>query len=90
METTFFPIFEIPYPAVTICNYNRINGERVDAAIERFLPNASTENTEKLTDVLIGLNVFEFGSFDEFIRIHNVSLLDLEHINITALYRHVS
>lgn len=74
---------------MTICNYNRINGERVDAAIELFLPNASTENKEKLTNVLIGLNVFEFGSFDEFKLIHNVSLLDLEHININALYRHV-
>lgn len=34
VETTFFPVFEIPYPAVTVCNYNRINWERVPAAID--------------------------------------------------------
>lgn len=34
VETTFFPVFEIPYPAITICNNNRINWQRVPAAID--------------------------------------------------------
>lgn len=34
VETTFFPVFEIPYPAITICNNNRINWKRVPAAID--------------------------------------------------------
>lgn len=34
VETTFFPVFEIPYPAITVCNYNRINWERVPGAID--------------------------------------------------------
>lgn len=34
VETTFFPVFEIPYPAVTVCNFNRINWKRVPEAID--------------------------------------------------------
>lgn len=29
VETTIFPIYDIPFPAVTICNYNRLNYDRV-------------------------------------------------------------
>lgn len=39
VETTFFPVFEVPYPAVTLCNYNRINWERVPAAIDLLVQN---------------------------------------------------
>lgn len=90
VESTFFPIYEIPYPAVTICNFNRVNAERIDEAIEYFLPNASAENTQKLINLVFSLNNFEFGSFDEFKQMYNDSFLELEHINITSLYRHVS
>lgn len=33
VESTIFPIYDIPFPAVTICNYNRINYARVPAVI---------------------------------------------------------
>lgn len=29
VESTIFPIYDIPFPAVTICNINRINYLRV-------------------------------------------------------------
>lgn len=90
VESTFFPIYDIPFPAVTICNYNRVNGERIDEAIEMFLPNASAENIEKLRKIVVSLNTFEFGSFNAFKVIYNDNLLDLEDIDLTSLYRHVS
>lgn len=35
VESTYYHVSEIPYPGVTICNNNRINYKKVDAAIER-------------------------------------------------------
>lgn len=34
VESTVYPIAEIPYPAVMVCNYNRVNWQRVPAAID--------------------------------------------------------
>lgn len=34
VESTVYPIYEVPYPAVTICNFNRVNWHRVPAAIK--------------------------------------------------------
>lgn len=33
VESTTYPVYEISYPAITICNYNRIDWDRVDGAI---------------------------------------------------------
>lgn len=46
--------------------------------------------TAKLVDVIEGLNGFEFGSFDEFVKIKDTDLSDLDHINLKDLYRRVS
>lgn len=35
VESTAYPIYNIPYPAVMVCNNNRINWQRVPMAIER-------------------------------------------------------
>lgn len=32
VESTIYPVSDIPYPAVTICNYNRINWHRLQEA----------------------------------------------------------
>lgn len=29
VDSTIYPVYQIPYPAVTICNYNRIDWNRV-------------------------------------------------------------
>lgn len=36
VESTNFPIYEISYPAVTFCHYNRVNAERIQPAIEKY------------------------------------------------------
>lgn len=35
VESTYYHVSNIPYPGVTICNNNRINYKKVNAAIER-------------------------------------------------------
>lgn len=36
VESTIYPVYEIPFPAVTICNYNRLDWNRVDEVIELY------------------------------------------------------
>lgn len=43
VESTIYPVAEIPFPAITICNTNRFNQQRVDKAEKKFLANASKE-----------------------------------------------
>lgn len=43
VESTIYPVAEIPFPAITICNTNRFNQQRVDKAEKKFLANASSE-----------------------------------------------
>lgn len=43
VESSTFSVAEISFPAITICNTNRFNQQRVDDAEKRRLPNASKE-----------------------------------------------
>lgn len=36
VETTNYPVYEIPFPAVTICNNNRVNWLRVHNAMNMY------------------------------------------------------
>lgn len=54
-----------------------------------FLPNHTQDAEDKLIEVLVGMNSFEFGSFDVFEPLTNLSVAELDHINLTDLYRQV-
>lgn len=53
------------------------------------MPNADQVKKEKLYNVLLGLNTLEFGAFVRFSNLENISLSELDNINVTALYEHV-
>lgn len=36
IETMTYPIWKIPFPAVTVCNINKIDREKANAIIERL------------------------------------------------------
>ncbi len=54
-----------------------------------FIGTAPNETVSKFDDIIIGLNALEFGGFDDFDNIDNVNITDLDHINLTDLYRRV-
>lgn len=54
-----------------------------------FLKNGTNESIGKLTDIIIGLNSFEFSSFEDFEHMIDSDLSDLDHINMTELYLRV-
>lgn len=59
-------------------------------ATASYLKNANNVTTSKLYDVIAGLNGFEFGSFDEFAKIKDIDVSDLDHIDLKELYKRVS
>ncbi|XP_037034912.1 pickpocket protein 19-like [Bradysia coprophila] len=89
VESTMYPVASIPYPAVTICNNNRVNWDRVPSALDYFLKNGTSETIGKLTEIIIGLNSFEFSSFEHFENVVHKDVSDLDNINVTELFSRV-
>lgn len=56
---------------------------------QSYLRAANNTTLSKFYDLITGLNGFEFGSFDEFQKITNVDVSDLDHINLKQLYKRV-
>lgn len=65
VESTNYAISEISFPAVTLCNNHRVNFDKFDQAVDRFLPNASQETRDTFLIFLQAVEVLDFGSFDE-------------------------
>lgn len=90
VESTIFPVAEIAYPAITICNQNRFHKERCEEAVEKFVPNADNETVEIFKSLVASLNQLEFGAFDEFYEeIFNFSSPLLDSLNLTEIFQFV-
>lgn len=55
-----------------------------------YLQNADNFTISKFYNIVEGLNGFEFGSFDQFVKIKDMDLSDLDHINMKDLYKRVN
>lgn len=90
VESTIFPVAEIAYPAITICNRNRFHKERCGVAEQKFLPNADNETLEYFRLLIASMNAFEFGALDEFYEeVFNFTSADLDRLNLTAVFEFV-
>lgn len=58
VESTYYHISEIPYPGVSICNFNRINYKKVNAAIERYIYVLYITYIYIFRNILLGLHMF--------------------------------
>lgn len=85
-ESTEYKVSEIPFASVTVCNNNRLNYNKTDAAIEHFIANHSETDKNTFVKFLKIFQNMEFGSFDEYgvIRSSNVSFLD--QFNVSVIY----
>lgn len=88
VETTMYPVSDIPYPSVTICLNNRFSAKRLEAAHKKFLPaKADKETSEIFHLLLVSLNRLEFGSLDEFSQeIFNFTSPELNKLNLTEIF----
>lgn len=87
VESTIFPVAEIAYPAITICNHNRFSRERCEEAEGKFVPNADNETLAIFRTFVLSLNQMEFGALDEFkLDIFNFTSPLLHSLNITEIF----
>lgn len=87
VESTIFPVSEIAYPAITICNHNRFNKERCKEAEMKYLPNATEETIEIFRLLMASMNSFEFGALDEFYEeIFNYTSTEISNLNLTEVF----
>jgi acid-sensing ion channel, other len=90
VESTIFPVAEIAYPAVTICNKNRFHKARCEEAEQIFIPKADKETLEIFRLLLASLNSFEFGALDEFHEeVFNFTSPQLASLNLTEVFEYV-
>lgn len=82
VETTNYHISEVSFPAVTLCNHHRVNFDKFESAVEKFLPNTTTENRDTFLVLLKALEVLDFGSFDELEDLLGRDIHDLVHLNL--------
>ena len=86
VESTIFPVTNIPFPAVSICNNNRFHRDRCEEAEEKFLPNVDNETLEVFRILLRSLNGLEFGAFDDFYEeVFNFTSSELNSLNLTEV-----
>lgn len=90
VESTIFPVAEIPYPAITLCNQNRFHRERCKEAEEKFLPNADNKTLKIFRILILSLNQLEFGALDEFYdAVFNFTSPEIDNLNLTEIYEFV-
>lgn len=90
VESTIYPVSEIAYPAVTICNQNRFSKQRCQEAERKFIPTADNETIEVFRLLLTSMNQLEFGAFDEFHEeIFNFTSSQLDGLNLTEVFEFV-
>ncbi|GAB0094849.1 hypothetical protein DMENIID0001_101750 [Sergentomyia squamirostris] len=96
IESTIYPVSEIPYPAVTICTGNRINWSHVNHVAERYLNKSSNLQRMKetlkyfLASAVERILGDEFHVVEKFREMSNQSHRELEQVNIGELLQDVA
>lgn len=65
-ETTNYPITEIPFPLIGLCNNNHINYNKTEEAVAKFVGNATQKQKEFFVKFTHILQNMMYGSNDEF------------------------
>lgn len=86
-ESTSFKISEIPFPSVTLCNNNRLNYNKTNDAVNKFVANHTKKEQDVFVRFLYILQNMDFGSFDEFSAIEKDYNGEFDHLNITVVYK---
>ncbi|XP_069676703.1 sodium channel protein Nach-like [Periplaneta americana] len=88
IESTNFPISNIPFSSVTLCDANRVHWTKAMKFQKRYLPDASNETLKMFHKFVKAISVIEFGDFDILDLEFNgtfVNTPELSRLNITQL-----
>ena len=85
-ESTNFKTTEISFAAVTLCNNNRVDFRKTEAAVDKFVGNHSKDEKEIFVKFVKIFQNMEFGSFDEYEVLKDDDVRFLDKFNITDIY----
>ncbi|XP_036322404.1 pickpocket protein 19-like [Rhagoletis pomonella] len=86
IDATRKPVYEIPFPVVTICNNNALNWQRFEAAKQRFLkPNETPKNQDIFELIVANYDNLKFGTFQNFGKLRNLSVEPMNYVNFSQV-----
>ncbi|XP_055847339.1 pickpocket protein 19-like isoform X3 [Episyrphus balteatus] len=86
VASTTYPVYQISFPTIIICNTNRLNWKRLEAAQERFLPGETDKQKLDLFARFAAIfNEMAFGKFEMIGNVSDQPLQILDGINFTKV-----
>lgn len=89
IESITYPVTEISFPAITVCNANRINWLNIDRAQKKFLPNADNKSLTTFYNLVKTFEIVDRGVFKDFTITPEQITPELEKINLMDLFEFV-
>ncbi|XP_060648137.1 LOW QUALITY PROTEIN: pickpocket protein 19-like [Drosophila nasuta] len=83
IDNAHWPIQNIAFPVVIVCNNNRVNWSRLTEIMQRY--NISSDQQPLLEKVLTAYDALSFGRFDVFDPLKDEDLRTLNHLNFTQI-----
>ncbi|XP_046434381.1 pickpocket protein 19-like [Neodiprion fabricii] len=74
VETTQYPVSELPFPSVTLCPSNRVNWQKALEMEKDIVPVHDLEAVRTYRDLVTRLSTLTFGDFDKLQFLENRSL----------------
>uniref|UniRef100_A0A1B0C2T0 Uncharacterized protein n=1 Tax=Glossina palpalis gambiensis TaxID=67801 RepID=A0A1B0C2T0_9MUSC len=91
INSTRYPVYQITFPVVSICNRNQLNWQRLEAAKSMFLPQENNTEISELFELIItAYNTFQFDQIQVFQIFENRPIHALTHINFSLVYEYMS
>ncbi|KAM8715335.1 hypothetical protein ACLKA7_002399 [Drosophila subpalustris] len=78
-----WPIRNIAFPVIVVCNKNRLNWSRLPEIVQRY--NISAAQQPLLERILTGYDAVSFARFDVFATLKDQPLQTLNHLNFTQI-----
>lgn len=88
ISNTRYPVYNLAFPVVTICNINRLNWRRLEDAKKKFLPDGTNDKTLNLFERVISTyDDLQFRHFTDFAVLANESLDSVLDIDFSEVYK---
>lgn len=91
ISDTHLPVYEIPFPEVTICNNNRLNWQRFEQAKQKFLKPEHLNKPAYVAIFMEVLNAYDTLIFGKFYKFENLTkvppyfLKELNYLNFSRV-----
>ncbi|XP_053958286.1 pickpocket protein 19-like [Anastrepha ludens] len=86
VDSTRKPVYQIPFPVVTICNDNQLNWQRFEEAKRKFLKPDATQERQQIFELIVAsYDNVKFAHFKNFMSLQNISVDALNYIDFSKV-----